>query len=103
MKGTNDRWNSEGSSQPEVEGINDQRWRVASRGGGERSEVEGSHHRRREAIRGGGEQFEVEGSDWRWRGAIRGGGQLSEVEASHQSRGATSLHIGWGSITECTE
>ena len=70
-----------------MEGINDQRWRVASRGGGERSEVEGIDKRwgeQPEAITVGGNRSEVEVSNSRWRGATGGGGERSKVEISDQ-------------------
>ena len=45
-----------------------ERWRGAIRGGGKRSEVEGT-------IRVGGDPSEVGASNQRWRGAIRFGGE----------------------------
>ena len=55
-----------------MEEINDQRWRVASIGGGELSEVEVSN----QSLGGGVDLSEVGGSNQRWRGAIKVGGNL---------------------------
>ena len=56
------------------------------------------------AVRGGGERSEVEGSDQKWRGAIRGGGERSEVEGRDQRSEVDSAGTATSTIdTDVTE